>query len=100
MTQTSKKDDDNKTRYFVLASAREVNYVSLVPNEMETNSTKKIKCTTKISVGLKDRLWHIMLVTMEHCHELILSISQLFLENKRMNLHVQRIIKINDEADR
>lgn len=97
-TRNSKKGSDGMLRYFILTCAREGHHESNIPPILKTNPTKKVDCSAKISVALKEGLWTILSFNSSHNHEISPSKSRLFAANKKLDMHAQRTILINDEA--
>lgn len=97
-TRNSKKGSDGKLKYFILTCAREGHHKSNIAPTLKTNPTKKIDCSAKITVALKEGLWTILSFNSSHNHEISPSKSRLFAGNKKIDMHAQRTILINDEA--
>jgi len=69
-----------------------------IPVEMKTLPTKTNECPTKIIVRLKEQVWYIISVTEEHSHMLSPTKSHMFCRNRKINIHVQKSLQINDEV--
>jgi len=85
-------------RYFILTCAGESHIKSNIPSTVRTNPTKRVNCSTKISMGLKEGVWNILSFIPDHSHEISPGKSRLFAGNKKIDMHAQRKILINDEA--
>jgi len=46
--RSSKKGTDNELRYFILVCSREGNFVSAIPEDMQTQPTQALKCQPKL----------------------------------------------------
>ncbi|KAK2375490.1 protein FAR-RED IMPAIRED RESPONSE [Trifolium repens] len=96
--RTSKKED-GELCYLVLVCARERNNVSNVPCTLKTLPTKVKQCPARICIKMEaDGLWYINKFVSTHSHDCSPTKARLFKVNKKMNLHVQRAITINDDA--
>jgi len=97
-TRNSKKGSNGMLRYFILTCVREGHHELNIPSTLKMNPTKKFNCSAKISVVLKEGLWTILSFNSSHSHEISPSQSRLFAGNKKIDMHAQRTILINDEA--
>jgi hypothetical protein len=97
-TRNSKKGADGMLKYFILTCAREGHHESNIPPTLKTNPTKKLDCSAKITVALKKGLWTILSFNSCHNHEISPTKSRLFAGNKKIDMHAQRTILINDQA--
>ncbi|WJX79865.1 hypothetical protein P8452_62945 [Trifolium repens] len=95
--RTSKKGQDGKICYIILACTREGSKVSKVQPTLKTLPTRMNCCPAKICIKMeKDGLWYFKKFNPEHSHEIIPTNARLFKANKKM----KRTIKINDDAGR
>jgi hypothetical protein len=66
---------------------REGHHKSNIPLIMRTNPRKRVTCSAKISMGLKEGVWNILSFIPDHSHEISLGKSRLFAGNKKIYMH-------------
>ena len=97
--RTSKKGEDGKLNYLILACSREGNRVSPIPCTLKTLPSRVKNCPAKITTKLEeDGLWYIKTVVLDHSHDISPTKARLFKVNKNITMHMKRTIQINDDA--